>query len=66
MSCSSTVCTCVFRASCGTNVLDHLAADRACLAGRQIAVVTVLQVDAAMDKFKMEAANEVGVNRPSG
>ena len=32
--------------SSGTNVLDHLAADGACLPGSQVTVVAVLQVDA--------------------
>ena len=46
MSCSSPVLTDIVRSSCGTHLLDHLAADRACLAGGQVAVVAVLQVDA--------------------
>lgn len=35
-----------FHCSYGTLVLDHLAADRACLAAGQVAVVAVFQVDA--------------------
>ena len=34
------------RTSYGTHLLDHLAADGACLAGGQVAVVAVGQVDA--------------------
>ena len=36
----------IVRASYGTHLLDHLAADGAGLAGGQVAVVTFLQVDA--------------------
>ena len=35
-----------FFASPGTNILDHLAADTACLTGSQVTVVTVGQLDA--------------------
>ena len=42
----SAVCTGVVRSSYGTHFLDHLAADGAGLAAGQVAVVTVLQVDA--------------------
>ena len=40
------VISCKSRGSYGAHVLDHLAADRAGLAGGQVAVVAVLQVDA--------------------
>ena len=43
---SSPVFTGIVRSSCGTHLLDHLAADRAGLAGGQIAVVALLEVDA--------------------
>ena len=36
----------IVRASYGTHLLDHLAADAAGLTGGQIAVVALLQVDA--------------------
>ena len=40
------VCAGVTRASYGTHLLDHLAADGAGLTGGQVAVVTLLQIDA--------------------
>ena len=40
------VISCKSRGSYGAHVLDHLAADRAGLAGGQIAVVALLEVDA--------------------
>ena len=40
------VISCKSRGSYGAHVLDHLAADGAGFAGGQVAVVTVLQVDA--------------------
>ena len=43
---SSPVFTGIVRSSYGTHLLDHLAADRAGLAGGQVAVVAFLQVDA--------------------
>ena len=46
MSCSSPVLTDIVRSSCGTHLLDHLAADRAGLAAGQVAVVALLEVDA--------------------
>ena len=42
----SAVCTGIVRSSFGTHFLNHLAADRAGLAGGQIAVVALLEVDA--------------------
>ena len=42
----SAVCAGIVRSSFGTHFLDHLAADGAGLAGGQVAVVAVLQVDA--------------------
>ena len=42
----SAVCAGIVRSSCGTHLLDHLAADRAGLTGRQITVVAFLEVDA--------------------
>lgn len=46
MSCSSPVLTDIVRSSYGCHLLDHLAADGAGLAGGQIAVVALLEVDA--------------------
>ena len=43
---SSPVFTGIVRSSYGTHLLDHLAADAACLTGGQIAVVTLLEVHA--------------------
>ena len=40
------VCASIVRSSYGTHLLDHLAADRTGLAGGQVAVVALLQVDA--------------------
>ena len=42
----SAVCAGIVRSSCGTHLLDHLAADGAGFAGGQVAVVAVLEVDA--------------------
>ena len=42
----SAVCAGIVRSSFGTHLLNHLAADRAGLAGGQIAVVALLEVDA--------------------
>ena len=42
----SAVCAGIVRSSCGIHLLDHLAADRAGLTGRQITVVAFLEVDA--------------------
>ena len=38
--------TLIFFSSFGTYLLDHLAADGACLAGGQVAVVAIGQIDA--------------------
>lgn len=42
----SAVCAGIVRSSCGTHLLDHLAAHAAGLTRGQVAVVAVLQVDA--------------------
>ena len=42
----SAVCAGIVRSSFGTHFLDHLAADGAGLAGGQVAVVAVLEIDA--------------------
>ena len=46
MSCCDPIGSLKFHASYGTHVLDHLTADGACLAGGQVTVVAVGQVDA--------------------
>ena len=46
MAHSSSALPLIFRTSYGTHLLDHLAADGAGLAGGQVAVVAVLEVDA--------------------
>ena len=46
MSQGSSDVTVVFYGSYGTNVIDHLAADGTGLAGGQVAVVTIGQVNA--------------------
>ena len=42
----SAVCAGIVRSSCGTHLLDHLAADGAGFAGGQVTVVTVGQAHA--------------------
>ena len=42
----NTIMPIIFHSSYGTHLLDHLAADGACFAGGQVAVVAVGQVDA--------------------
>ena len=42
----SAVCAGIVRSSCGTHLLDHLAADGTGLTGGEIAVVALLEVDA--------------------
>ena len=46
MSHGSPVFACKVRSSYGTHLLDHLAADGTGLAGGQVAVVALLEVDA--------------------
>ena len=46
MPCQNPIISDIIYGSCGQYFLDHLAADAACLAGGQVAVVAFLQVDA--------------------
>ena len=46
MPCSNATVSVEFCSSYGTNLLDHLTADGACLTGGQVAVVAIGQVNA--------------------
>lgn len=64
---SSPVFTGIVRSSYGTHLLDHLAADAAGLTGRQITVVTLLEVHAHLGRgFHLEAVHRltrIGVDK---